>query len=391
MDGKHAMDDTGHKTIGDTVAPRVGLDRPAEIGMAAEEFATPALVIDLDAFERNLEVMRGIVAASGLKLRAHAKTHKSVDVARAQVERGGAVGICCQKVAEAAVFVDGGIADVMVSNQVRQPRQIALLAELATRAKLSVCVDDPSAVGELSRACAATGATLDVLVEIDVGQERCGVRPRRAAGLAATIEAARGLRFAGLQAYNGSAQHQEDEGARHRMLGNVMAAVAEARAGLKQAGIACPKVTGAGSGSYPAEMSSGLYNELQCGSYIFMDADYRRRGGPAVEPFEHALFVLSRVMSTAVPGRATCDAGLKAMSMESGPPRVHGRSDVEYDRPSDEHGGLADPGNLLRVGDLLALVPGHCDPTCNLHDWYVGVRGGVVETLWPVSARGRLW
>lgn len=369
----------------------VGYDIPAEVGMAEGDVQTPALIIDLDAFDHNLQVMRGIVAASGLTLRAHAKTHKSVDVALAQIARGGASGICCQKVSEAEAMVRGGVRDVMVSNQVRGAAKVARLAHLAGLAKISVCVDDMDSIAELSTACHGVGTQLSVLVEIEVGQQRCGVLPHDAARLAAAIVAAPNLRFGGLQAYNGSAQHQVDESVRAAMMGNVTAAVREALAGLLGLGIDCPTVAGAGSGSYPAEASSGLYTELQCGSYIFMDADYRARGGPGVEPFRHALFVLSGVMSTAVPNRATCDAGLKSMSMESGVPAIWNRPDVRYDQPSDEHGGLSDPLNTLRVGDRLRLVPGHCDPTCNLHDWYVGVRDGRVECLWPVTARGKLW
>jgi len=376
-----------------------GYDVPASVGMAEADVQTPALIVDLDAFEHNLKVMRGIAAASGLRLRVHSKTHKSADIALAQMSRGGAVGICCQKVSEAEAMVRAGLhtglhkglCDIMVSNQVRGAARVARLARLAGQADMSVCVDDVEGVAELSRACHSAGTQLTVLVEIEVGQKRCGVQPHAAARLAGAILAAPNLHFGGLQAYNGAAQHQTLETERAEMMGNVTAAVREALAALTTAGIHCPCVTGAGSGSYPAEASSGLYTELQCGSYIFMDADYRARGGPGVEPFRHALFVLSEVMSTAVPGRATCDAGLKSMSMESGVPTVWGRTDVSYDQPSDEHGGLADPLNMLRVGDQLRLVPGHCDPTCNLHDWYVGIRDGRVECLWPVTARGKLW
>ena len=359
--------------------------------MPEGEVQTPALIVDLDAFEHNLDAMRGIAEASGLRLRAHAKTHKSADIALAQMARGGAVGICCQKVSEAEALIRAGVGDVMVSNEVRDRAKLARLAALAGQARLSVCVDDAGGIADLDRACRAAGTRIDVFVEIEVGQGRCGVPAHEAARLAALVVSADTLRFAGLQAYNGSAQHQDSDSARAALMGNVTAAVREARAALAAAGIDCPSVTGGGSGSYPGEVSSGLYDELQCGSYIFMDADYRARGGKAVEPFRHALFVLASVMSTAVPGRAACDAGLKAMSMESGLPLVHGRTDVVYDRPSDEHGGLADPGNVLRAGERLRLIPGHCDPTCNLHDWYVGVRGGLVECLWPVTARGKVW
>ncbi|QPH55865.1 DSD1 family PLP-dependent enzyme [Pontivivens ytuae] len=359
----------------------VGLDVPAEIGMAEAEVQTPALLIDLDAFDANLAAMRRIAEEAGIALRPHAKTHKSVDVAKAQIERGGARGICCQKVSEAEVFVAGGIADVFVTNEVRDPAKIARLKALAEHARIGVCVDDPAAVAELA------GAPLHVYVEIDVGQGRCGCAPEDAADIARRIVETPGLTLAGLQAYQGAAQHLPD---RDAAMARVMDGVRTALAGLDGEGIACPEVTGAGTGSYAHEIASGLYTELQCGSYIFMDADYRARGGDGVSPFRHALFVLAGIMSRA-PGRAICDAGLKAMSMESGLPLVSGIEGVAYVGPSDEHGTIDDPVGRLAINDRVRLIPGHCDPTCNLHDWYVGVRGGVVETLWPVSARGKVW
>ena len=163
---------------------------------------------------------------------------------------------------------------------------------------------------------------------------------------------------------------------------------------LKAAGLPAETVTGAGTGSFEFETASGLYTELQCGSYAFMDGDYGRvldKDGRRLDDgtWENALFVLSQILSTAQPGRAVCDAGLKSTTFECGVPHVFGRTDVTYIQPSDEHGTLEDPANVLKSGEKLKLVPSHCDPTCNLHDWYVGVRNGVVEVLWPVSARGR--
>ncbi len=366
---------------------------PARVGMSLDEIETPALIVDLDAFEANVATLRQQLAAAGVRLRAHAKTHKSVDIARYQIEHGGACGICCQKLSEAEVLVAGGIADVMISNQVVDPRKIDRLAALAGRARILVCVDDERNVDTLSAAVQKQGTTLACLVEIDCGAGRCGVEPGAAAvAIARKIEAAAGLEFAGLQAYQGSAQHIRDFSERKRA---IAAATDLARAtveSLAAAGLDCDIVAGGGTGSYPFEAGSGLYNELQCGSYVFMDADYQRvhdADGRGLAEFANSLFVLSAVMSVARPGYAVCDAGLKVMSAESGLPRVFGADDIEYAEISDEHGVLRDPGNRLQLNDRLKLVPGHCDPTCNLHDWYVGVRGDRVECLWPVSARGR--
>ena len=373
----------------------VGLDVPAEPGMPLDEIATPALIVDLDAFERNVEALRAFIAANGVRLRAHAKTHKSADIARYQMEKGGACGICCQKVSEAQALVAAGITDVLVSNQVIGKRQIAHLAAMARDARIIVCVDDAANVDVLAAAAQEAGTTIECLVEIDVGSGRCGVAAGPpATALAGKIAQARGLRFSGLQAYQGSAQHKHTAQERKALLDVAIGQVRETVALLEAEGLPCDIIGGAGTGSYELETASGIYNELQCGSYVFMDADYGRVLDAAGQPksdFENALFILTTVMSKTKPGLAICDAGLKVQSVDSGPPVVFGRDDLEFKKCSDEHGVIADPADTLALGDKLKLVPGHCDPTCNIHDYYVGVRGDVVECLWPVTARGRAY
>ena len=371
----------------------VGLDVPARVGMPLDEVATPALIVDLDAFEFNVATLRERLQAAGVRLRAHAKTHKSVDIARYQIEHGGACGICCQKVAEAEVMVAGGIDDVMISNQVTDPAKIDRLAPLARKARILVCVDAAANVGALSVAAERHAVSLECLVEIDCGAGRCGVTSgAEAVELARSIEQAPGLRFAGIQAYQGSAQHIRDYAQR----GAAIAAATELTESclelLRDAGIDSDIVAGAGTGSYSFESASGVYNEMQCGSYIFLDADYQRvldADGRPISEFRNSLFVLTSIMSTARPGMAVCDAGLKVMSAESGLPVIHARDDIEYRQISDEHGVIDDPHDSLRLNQRLKLIPGHCDPTCNLHDWYVGMRSDRVECLWPVSARGK--
>jgi 3-hydroxy-D-aspartate aldolase len=370
----------------------VGLNIPAQIGMDLSEVATPALIIELDAFERNVATLHERLAAAGVRLRAHSKTHKSVDIARYQIDHGGACGICCQKVAEAEVMVAGGIADVMVSNQVVDTNKIARLAQLAKQARVLVCVDDLQNVIDLSAAATAQQAKIECLVEIDCGAGRCGVQSSEAAlEIAQKIESCSGLSFAGIQAYQGSAQHVRDYAERREEIGAATRMAADTLALLASNGLDCAIVAGAGTGSYPFEAASGIYNEMQCGSYIFMDADYQRvldAQGEHISEFVNSLFIWTSIMSKTRKDDAICDAGLKVMSVDSGLPVVYGRDDVEYVGCSDEHGVIADPGNRLRLNDRLKLVPGHCDPTCNLHDWYVGIRNDKVECLWPVSARG---
>ena len=376
----------------------VGYDVPAAIGMDESEIETPCLVLDLDALERNIKKMGDWAKAHGMRHRVHGKMHKSVDVALLQERLGGSCGVCCQKVSEAEVFARGGIKDVLVSNQVRQPAKIDRLARMPKLgARTICCVDDLENVADLSEAATRHDTQIECLVEIDCGAGRCGVTTTEAVvEIAKAIDAASGLKFAGIQAYQGAMQHLDSYEDRKAKIAIAVAQVKDAVDALKSEGLECDIVGGGGTGSYYFEGTSGVYNELQCGSYAFMDADYGRildKDGNRIDDgeWENALFILTSVMSHAKADKAIVDAGLKAQSVDSGLPTIFGRDDVEYVKCSDEHGVVADPDGKLKVNDKLKLVPGHCDPTCNVHDWYVGVRNGKVETLWPVSARGKAY
>jgi len=376
----------------------VGFDIPAKPGMDESDIQTPCLVLDLDALERNIKKMGDYAAAHGMRHRVHGKMHKSVDIAKLQETLGGACGVCCQKVSEAEVFARGGIRDVLVSNQVREPAKIDRLARLPKLgARAIVCVDDIANVAELSDAAQRHGTVIECLVEIDCGAGRCGVTTTPAVvEIAQAIDAAEGLKFAGIQAYQGAMQHMDSYADRKAKIDAAVAMVKDAVDTLKTHGIACDIVGGGGTGSYYFESNSGVYNELQCGSYAFMDADYGRildKDGKRIDQgeWENAMFILTTVMSHAKADKAIVDAGLKVQSVDSGLPFIYGRDDVEYIKCSDEHGVVMDSQGVLKVNDKLKLVPGHCDPTANVHDWYVGVRNGTVETVWPVSARGRAY
>jgi D-serine deaminase-like pyridoxal phosphate-dependent protein len=363
--------------------------------MALDEVDTPALLIELDAFERNLDRLPAALAPTGVRLRPHAKTHKCPIIALKQIERG-AVGVCCQKVSEAEALVQGGVGDVLISNQVVGAAKLKRLAALARQAKLGVCVDHDANVDDLNQALAAVDATLEVLVEIDVGAHRCGVPPGEPAlALAQHIAAAPRLRFGGVQAYQGRAQHIREYDERRAAIEQAVEATRQTVELLARHGLDCATVGGAGTGSYAFEAGSGVYNELQAGSYIFMDADYarnRNRDGAFLDEFEHSLFIYTTVMSKTRPQQIIVDAGLKAHSVDSGMPLVAGMQTVSYLRASDEHGilGLDEEHDTIHVGDKLMLIPGHCDPTVNLYDWYVGIRNQRVEAIWPISARGAL-
>ncbi|MBM84825.1 MAG: alanine racemase [Rhodospirillaceae bacterium] len=336
------------------------------------------------------------VAEFGVAHRPHAKTHKSPDVARRQIAVG-AVGQCCQKVGEAEALVAGGIQDVLVSNQIVGSRKLDRLAALAKVVRISVCVDDARNIEDISSAAQKFNAEIEVLVEIDIGAGRCGVAPGVAAvELAKKVDAAKGLKFAGLQAYQGRAQHIRGFGERRIAIEKDGGKVKDTVQKLEDAGLECRLVTGAGTGTFQFEAGSGIWNELQAGSYCFMDADYGlnlNEDGTYVDTFHQSLFVLTTVMSHPMKGRAVLDAGHKAASIDSGLPKIADLDDVTYAGASDEHGTLVLGTNAptIKLGDKLRLIPGHCDPTVNLHDWYVGVRGGVVEALWPVAARGAVF
>jgi D-serine deaminase-like pyridoxal phosphate-dependent protein len=376
----------------------------ARIGDPVDAIDTPALVVDVDAMERNLDRMATFARRRGLRLRPHAKMHKCAAIAKLQLA-AGAVGICVQKLSEAQALAAAGIDDIYISNEIVDTGKLAQLATLALRVRLGVAVDSTLGVERLARAMASGGHSVDVYVEIDVGHGRCGVPPQDAAALARLVQRhappGGGLRFAGLQAYHGSAQHLRSPAQRQAAVRQAAECVQAARAALAGAGIECQLVTGGGTGTCALEAANGAWGELQAGSYLFMDRDYADNDAvPADDDtpvFEHALFLKSQVMSRPPTAhgdtpRAVIDAGHKAHAVDSGPPRVWGR-DLVFANGGDEH-GLLRPGRdpLPAIGDTVWLVPGHCDPTVNLHDQIVAVRGGLdagrVEALWTVDARG---
>ena len=368
----------------------------ARVGDPVATVATPALVIDLDAMERNLAAMAVFARSHGVRLRPHAKMHKSAAIAKAQIA-AGAVGVCVQKLSEAEVLADAGIADIFISNEVIDAAKLTRVAALAGRITLAIAVDSILGVDRLAEACKAAGSAPDVFVEIDVGQGRCGVSPPAAGALARHV-VSRGLRFAGLQAYQGGAQHVRGAAEREAAARVAALLVRAAQTSITSAGIACPLVTGGGTGTFVFDATSGVCGELQAGSYLFMDGEYADIEPAEHAPrFEHALFVKSQVMSRSA-SHVVVDAGIKAYAIDAGLPRVWGR-ELEMINYGDEHGILKPSGSgsaadLPQLGETIWLVPGHCDPTVNLHDAYVAVRGGlergVVEALWPVDTRGCL-
>jgi len=386
----------------------------ALIGQPVQNIDTPALVVDLDAMNRNLGRMAEFAKKHGLRWRPHAKLHKSVQLAKLQIA-AGAVGICVQKTAEAEIMVAGGINNIYISNQVIAPGKLARVAALTQAVaplggQIAIAVDSIEGVSRLAQAMteartggarSKTATVIDVFVEIDVGQGRCGVAPgEEAVALALEIRKHPALRFAGLQAYHGKAQHLRGVQERDEAIAEAVDAVLLTRHLMEAQGIKVALVTGTGTGTLVLEAASGVYGELQAGSFMFMDADYaQNERHPAQPKFEHALFVKTQVISTHA-DHAVCDAGHKSHAIDSGLPLVYAfdnQSVLDYFNGGDEHGILrpaAGSTRLPKLGDLLWLIPGHCDPTVNLHNVMIGVTGGLrhgtVQSIIRVDGRGAM-
>ncbi len=360
---------------------------------------TPALILNLDRFEANLMRLMSAVKGHGVSVRPHSKSHKCVEIARRQVA-AGAIGICCQKTSEAEPFLAGGVVDVLITNEVVGDRKTLQLAQLAARypgAKVGVCVDDLRAVDSLARACEQARTKLDVYIELDVGHNRAGVRDvTEVVALGRAIDSHSNLRLRGLHAYFGSAQHRRSIAERRQAIVDAAASAHAAQRALIAAGLRCDVITGAGTGTFMLEASGGVYTEIQPGSYALMDIDYAKNEQELTWPtFEQSLMILTTVMSrrkSAQSDRATLDAGLKSFSTDSGP-ALPAFAGWQVRGVSDEHTVLErhGAGPDLSLGDKPLLIPGHIDPTVNLHDWIVAVRGDRVEAVWPIEARGAIF
>lgn len=379
----------------------------ASVGLRVDRIDTPALVVDLDAMERNIARMADFARKHQVLWRPHAKLHKSAEIAL-QLQRAGAVGACVQKTAEAEALAEGGVHDITITNQVIAHPKLLRVARLAAHlqtqgGRLALAVDSPEGIQRLAEAMAqaAPQARIDVLVEIDVGQGRCGVLPGAPAlALAQAVARLTQLRFAGLHAYHGRAQHLRGAAERREAIAAAVQAARHTRDLITATGLPVPLVTGSGTGTLVHEAASGVYGELQAGSFLFMDTDYARNEREPAQPvFEQSLFVKTQVIS-ACGSHAVCDAGHKSHAIDSGLPTVAllppGRA-LRYANGGDEHGVLYADGPQARLpalGQMLWLVPGHCDPTVNLHNFLIGVRGGLaaglVERIIRVDARGAL-
>ncbi len=364
------------------------------------EITTPALVLDLDALEANLDAMTAWAESQGIALRPHAKTHKCAAVGRQQMARG-ALGLCCAKLAEAEALAAARDAPpldrFLLTSPVVGARKIARLIKLAAQcSELMVVAEDAGNLRELGAAAQAAGRTLDILIDVDVGQRRTGVLDAESAlALAEIIATSPALTLKGLQGYAGQVQHIADFAERRRASHESLAKLAAVREGLEAAGHPCPIMTGGGTGTHAIDPAAGVLNELQVGSYIVSDVDYDAVDltGDGARRFRNALFVYARVVSASRKGFATIDAGSKSLAMDGPPPQVAfgAPEGTTYTCSGDEFGELTLPAgtnDALKPGDLVALVVPHCDPTINCFDWYHCVRGDDLVDFWAIEARG---
>ena len=358
---------------------------------------TPVLVIELDALERNIAAMAAFAAERGVALRPHAKTHKSVEIARRQMAKG-AVGACCAKLGEAEALAAGGIESLLITSPVVSAPAIDRLIGLNNHVgALVVVADHPDNVRALGEAAQKFGGRpLAVVVDIDPGFHRTGVAtPDAAVALARQIADTPALRFAGVQMYCGSDQHIEAYADRRAAIAQRTEYLSGIITRLKAEGLAPPLVTGSGTGTHMIDAELGVFTELQVGSYVFMDSQYGvcDLTGDGAAPFETALMVDARVVSASHAGMVTVDAGLKAFATEAGAPQILAGAapGSTYRFFGDEHGAVVPPKGEKppALGEVVTLAAPHCDPTVNLYDAYHVVRGDTLVEIWPIQARGR--
>lgn len=356
-------------------------------GMSLRELDTPALLLDLPTFRRNVERMADFFADRPAALRPHAKTHKCPQVAKHQLA-AGAIGITCAKVSEAEVMAAAGVEDLLIANQVTGAVKIDRLTDLARRCDLMVAVDDAANVAQLSEACVAKGVEIRVLVEVDIGMARCGVAPGAPAlALSQQVAQAPGLAFKGLMGYEGHLVLVADPEERAQKVREALAPLQETVDQIEAAGLPVEIVSGGGTGTYDVTGTTPPMTEIQAGSYVFMDTTYL----PVRPEFESALTVLSSVVSRPTPERVVVDAGLKSMTKEFGWPQPLGTEAVSVKYLSEEHGVLTveDPEAVAwRPGDQVVFRPSHCCTTVNLHDRLHVIEDGMLVAVWPIAARG---
>jgi D-serine deaminase-like pyridoxal phosphate-dependent protein len=350
-----------------------------------DEIPTPALVVDVAALQRNIERMAAFFATGSCRLRPHVKAHKTPEIARRQLAAGSCVGLTCATVGEAEAVADL-CDDLLLANEVVGAAACARLAALAGRARVTVAVDSADGLEAVAAAARARGVTLGVLVDLDVGQGRCGVAPGEAAlALARRAASLAGVRLRGVMGYEGHLQPVRERAERAGRARAAMEALVGTAAMVREAGLPCEVVSGGGTGTFDTSGRVPGVTEIPAGSYALMDSDY----GEVGVPFEQASWILGTIVSRPTAGRCVADCGQKSLTRDHGLPGVRGRPDWRLTRLNDEHAIIELPEDAdVAVGDRVAIVPSHTDPTVNLHDVMYAIDGTRVVGLWPVAARG---
>ncbi len=356
-----------------------------EPGTAVENIDTPAMIVDLDKAEANIRDMQRTVEEGGAAMRPHTKTSKSPYWAQKMID-AGAIGVCCAKVGEAEVLVEGGITDILITSQIVGASKIARLAAISGNANIRVVVDDPTNAREISDAALLAGSVVGVLVDVNIRLNRCGVEPGEpATSLAKIVDQLPGLRFDGLNGYEGHVYEIGDARIPETM--EAMEKLQYAVADVKAAGLPVRTVSAGGTSTYDITSRVSEVTEIQAGSYLFMDGEYVDQK----MPFQPALTIMTQVISRPTVDRAILDVGLKSIANDYGPPRVLGTDGAEFTKLSEEHGTLQldERAQGLEHGDLVHLLPSHAGTTINIHDHYFCVRDGVLENVVEVAGRGK--
>jgi D-serine deaminase-like pyridoxal phosphate-dependent protein len=363
--------------------------RRHSIGINVADIDTPALCLDIEVVQANIQRMADYFQDSSVRLRPHSKTHKSPRLAHMQIA-AGAIGITCAKLSEAEVMVSAGIKDILIANQIIGRTKITRLVNLAAHSEVMVAVDDADNVVDLNAAAEAKGVRLRTLIEVDIGMKRCGVAPGHAVlDLARAIVASPNLRFEGMMGYEGHTIFVEDIDERKKKTEDALEHLTGSADLLRQEGIPVRIVSSGGTGTY---FITGVYpgiTEIQVGSYITMDSQYR---GLAGIDFDFGLTLQAIVVSTRDDDHAITDAGMKALTHDFGLPLLVDPPGWQLTGLAEEHGFLErTDGPQLRRGDKVTIVPNHGCTTINLHDNYYVTRRGVLEAIWPIAARGKTY
>ena len=360
------------------------------IGMHKTELDTPALLIDLDKMEANIRTMAAYFSTVNAQLRPHVKTHKTPIISHKQIA-AGAIGVTCAKLGEAEAIIHAGIRDVLIANQIVGAQKIARLINLAKHSEIMVAVDNAQNVRAISEAASAKDANVRILVEVNVGMDRCGVESGEPAlELAELIRKSPNVEFAGLMGYEGHTVAKPDKAERNAAAREAIQILVDAKHYLEKRGVPVSIMSGGGTGTFNITGSIPEMTEVQAGSYVLMDSTYGNVQGIG-EHFERALSVLATVVSRPAPDRIIVDTGLKVLAKEFGIPQPVGVTGVEMTGLSEEHGKMlvSDENVSLSPGDKLEILPTHCCTTVNLHDRYYGIRNDIVESVWEIAARGK--